>query len=179
MDTKHPLRWATLALVLITSTMSAHAQPGPNSPGTAGQPPFPMGQGPGYHSPLSPIKPLQEKEGIVSWKLLSNLTTRLVRGRLEPVFPDNVKALHQQTVKVQGFMMPLEAGLKQSHFLISSVPTTCPYCVPAGPEGMLEVRTKAPVAYSLEPVVVEGKLQVLQDDPMGLYYRMVDATPIR
>jgi hypothetical protein len=145
--------------------------------GTVGQAPFPMGQGPGYHSPLSAIKPLQEKEGIVSWKLLSNITTKLVKGRLEPVFPDNVKAIHQQTVKVQGFMMPLEAGLKQVHFLLSSVPTTCPYCVPAGPEGMLEVRTKAPVAYGLEPIVVEGKLQVLQDDAMGLYYRMVDATP--
>jgi hypothetical protein len=165
-----------LAVALMLNAMNV-AQAASDT-GTVGQTPFPMGQGPGYHSPLSPIKPLQEKEGIVSWKLLSNITTKVVKGRLEPVFPDNVKALHQQTVKVQGFMMPLEAGAKQTHFLISSVPTTCPYCVPAGPEGMLEVRTKAPVAYSLEPVVVEGKLQVLQDDAMGLYYRMVDATPL-
>lgn len=153
----------------------AHAQ----GTGTVGQPPFPTGQGPGYHSPLSPIKPLQDKEGVVSWKLLSNITTKLVQGRLTPVFPEQVKALHQQTVKIQGFMMPLEAGLKQSHFLLSSVPTTCSFCVPAGPEGMLEVRSKTPVAYSLEPVLVEGKLQVLHDDAMGLYYRMEGGAPIR
>ena len=33
------------------------------------------------------------------------------------------------------------------------------------PEGLVEVRTKQPVRYTLEPVVVEGQLAVLTDDP--------------
>jgi uncharacterized protein len=34
------------------------------------------------------------------------------------------------------------------------------------------------VRYTLEPVVVEGQLSVLMDDPYGLYYRVVDGTAV-
>jgi Na+-translocating ferredoxin:NAD+ oxidoreductase RNF subunit RnfB len=69
----------------------------------------------------------------------------------------------------------LEPGDKQRHFLLSSVPTSCSFCVPAGPEGLVEVRSKNPVRYTLEPVVVEGTMAVLSDDPYGMYYRVSDA----
>jgi hypothetical protein len=75
--------------------------------------------------------------------------------------------------------MPLAPGEKQTHFLVSSVPLTCSFCTPGGPESMLEVRTRTPVKYSLEAVVVEGRMQVLDDDPMGLFYRMTFAVPVK
>ena len=133
-----------------------------------------IGQGPGYHDPRSPFAPLQEKEGILTWELLSSVTTKADKTKLTPVFPAKLLALDKRKVKVQGFMMPLEPGDKQHHFLLSSVPTSCNFCVPAGPEGLIEVRTKQAVRYSLEPVVVEGILAVLSDDPYGMYYRVTD-----
>jgi hypothetical protein len=90
-----------------------------------------------------------------------------------------VAALNQKTQRIQGFMMPLDPGEKQKHFLLSSVPMSCSFCTPGGPESMVEVTTKIPVKYSLEPVVVEGKFAVLSDDPYGLYYRMVDAVSVK
>lgn len=135
-----------------------------------------IGQGPGYHDPRSPFKPLEERADVLSWKLLSQVTARAENQKIVPSFPAAVRALDRKTVKVQGFMMPLEAGDRQQHFLLSSVPTTCSFCVPAGPEGLVEVRAKKPVRYTLEPVVVEGVLAVLSDDPYGLFYRVEDAT---
>jgi len=44
---------------------------------------------------------------------------------------------------------------------------------------MVEVKTRTPVKYTLEPVVVEGKFAVLADDPYGLYYRVTDAVAVR
>ena len=49
--------------------------------------------------------------------------------------------------------------------------------MPAGPEGLIEVRSKTAVRYTLEPVVVQGRLAVLSADPYGLYYRVTDALP--
>jgi len=135
----------------------------------------PVGQGPGYHDPRSPFKPLQEREGIVSWQLLSSVTTKAEKNKLIPEFPKPLQALNNQTVRIQGFMLPLEPGDKQRHFLLSSVPTSCSFCVPAGPEGLVEVKTKNPVKYTLEPVVVEGRMAVLQADPYGMFYRVTDA----
>ncbi|QPF73860.1 DUF3299 domain-containing protein [Roseateles sp. DAIF2] len=137
-----------------------------------------VGQGPGYHDPRSPFKPLQEREGVVSWPLLSSVTVKAEKNKLVPSFPAPVQALDKKTVKVQGFMMPLEPGDKQRHFLLSSVPTSCSFCVPAGPEGLIEVRSKTPVRYTLEPVTVEGQMAVLSNDPYGLFYRVMDAQPI-
>lgn len=137
------------------------------------------GSGPGFHSPQSPIAPLQEREGVVSWKLLGSVTTKVERNRMVPQFPQDVRGLHNKTVRIQGFMMPLEPGDKQRHFLLSAVPTTCSFCIPAGPQGLVEVRSREPVRYGIEPVVVEGRLTVLENDPYGLYYRITDGQPTR
>lgn len=133
------------------------------------------GQGPGYHDPRSAFKPIEEREGVVPWRLLSMVTTKVVSNRVVPTFPDPVKALDGTTVKLQGFMLPLEPGERQRHFLLSAVPTTCSFCVPAGPEGLVEVRTKTPVRYTVQAVTVEGRMAVLTNDPYGLFYRITDA----
>ena len=49
-----------------------------------------------------------------------------------------------------------------------------------GPNGELpSVKTKTPIKYSLEAVVVEGQFAVLKDDPYGLYYRIDDAAAVK
>jgi hypothetical protein len=42
---------------------------------------------------------------------------------------------------------------------------------------MVEVKAKHAVKYSLEPVVVQGRLELLENDPSGMFYRLVDAEP--
>ena len=173
-----PARRAAIALVAIVVAGAAVAQtttpPSATGSATSGAV-VPMGSGPGYHDPRSPFKPLQEVDGVVSWKLLSSVTVKADKSKVIPSFPSGVLALNQRTVKVQGFMMPLEPGDRQSHFLLSSVPTSCSFCVPAGPEGLVEVRSKTPVRYTMDVVTVEGQMAVLNDDPYGMFYRVTDA----
>jgi hypothetical protein len=141
--------------------------------------PVPQGSGAGVHSPNSPFAPLPKRTDVVPWSLLTDVKTRTEKNKILPTFGKEQLALNQKTQRIQGFMMPLEPGEKQSHFLLSSVPLTCAFCVPGGPESMVEVRTKEPVKYSLEPVTVEGKFAVLDDDPYGLYYRVTDAVAVK
>jgi uncharacterized protein len=141
--------------------------------------PLPQGQGAGVHSPDSPFAPLPQRTDVVSWALLTNISTKTEKNKLLPVFSKEQLALNQKPQRVQGFMMPLEPGDKQTHFLLSSVPLTCAFCTPGGPESMVEVKTKTPVRYSLEPVVVEGKFATLIDDEYGLYYRVTDAVAVK
>ena len=116
---------------------------------------------------------------MLPWSVLTDVKTKGVKNRLLPDFPASVVALSQKTQRIQGFMMPLEPGEKQKHFLLTSVPMSCGFCVPGGPESMVEVKTKTPVKYSLDIVVVEGKFAVLNDDPYGLYYRITDAVSVK
>jgi uncharacterized protein len=160
----------TLALLAMVIAASAGAQL---------TPPVPLGTGPGVHSPNSPFAPLTERAGVLSWTVLSGVKTRAEKDRLLPQFDKAQLALDQKTQRVQGFMMPLEPGEKQTHFLLSSVPMTCAFCVPGGPESMVEVKTRKPVKYTLDPVTVEGKFAVLNDDQYGLFYRITEAMDIK
>ena len=141
--------------------------------------PLPQGSGAGVHSPNSPFAPLPQRGDVIPWPLLTTIQTKPDKNRLLPVFNKEQLALNQKPQRIQGFMMPLEPGEKQTHFLLSSVPLTCGFCVPGGPESMVEVKTKTPVAYTMDQVVVEGKFATLTDDPYGLYYRITDAVAVK
>ena len=121
---------------------------------------------------------LPEIKGVVSWNLLSKVKQVKAKDRILPEFTKDIVALNDQEIKVQGYMMPLEPGEKQKHFLLSINPQSCSYCLPAGPEGVVEVNSRTPIKYTFEPVVVSGKMAILKDDPMGLYYRLSNAIPI-
>jgi len=141
--------------------------------------PVPQGSGPGVHSPNSPFAPLPQRNDVIPWSLLTSVKTRVEKNKVLPVFQPEQLALNQKSQRLQGFMMPLEPGERQRHFLLSSVPLSCNFCVPGGPESMVEVRTREPVRYTLDPVVVEGRFAVLSDDPYGLYYRITDAVGVK
>jgi len=123
----------------------------------------------------SQFKPLTERKDLLSWKLLAQVDLVKMKDRYVPQFAQAIAALDQKEVKVQGFMMPLQMGDKQTHFVLSAMPQTCAFCMPGGPESLVEVKTKRPVKYGFEPVIMTGKLSVLKDDPTGVFYRITDA----
>lgn len=174
MNTKMNTQLFALVFAVASSlaTMQASAQLSSPVAGVAGT-------GAGVHSPNSPFAPLPVRADVLSWNMLTDVKTKTIKGSILPVFNASQMAVNQRTQRVQGFMMPLDPGEKQTHFLLSSVPLNCGFCTPGGPESMVEVKTKIPVKYSMEPVVVEGHFQVLVNDPFGVYYRIADASPVK
>jgi hypothetical protein len=123
------------------------------------------------------FKPLPERKDVVSWKLLAQVELVKAKDRYVPQFASGVSSLDQKQVKVQGFMLPLAMGDQQTHFVLAAMPQTCAFCMPGGPESMVEVKTRTPVKYTFDAVVVSGKLTVLKDDPTGIFYRLTEAEP--
>jgi len=118
---------------------------------------------------------LPERKDVVSWKLLSQVELVRMKDRYVPQFSAEVAALNNRQIKVQGFMLPLQMGDKQTHFVLTAMPQTCSFCMPGGPESMVEVKSKQPVKYGFDIFVLTGKLEVLKDDPTGVFYRLNDA----
>ena len=164
-----------LTLIFACGAGLVLAQTAPDSPISG----VPLGQGAGVHGANSPYAPLTERSDVLPWSLLTAVKTKTEKNRILPVFGPDIQALNLKSQRIQGFMMPLSPGEKQNHFLVSSVPLTCAFCLPGGPESMVEVKTKTPVKYSMEAIVVEGKFAVLKDDPYGLYYRMTEAVSVK
>ena len=121
---------------------------------------------------------LPERPGVLSWKTLAQVQPVKQDGRMVPEFSKEILALDRKDVKVQGFMIPLDIGDKQKRFLLSAVPPHCSFCLPAGPDAVVEVVARTSVRYGFEPIVVTGKFAVLKDDAGGLLYRITDGEQV-
>jgi hypothetical protein len=121
---------------------------------------------------------LPERAGVVSWKTLSQVEPVKKDGKMIPSFSKDILGLDRTDVKVQGFMIPLDMGDKQRRFLLSAVPPHCQFCLPAGPDEIVEIEAKSPVAYTFDPIVIGGKFSVVKDDSNGILYRMTGAARV-
>lgn len=120
--------------------------------------------------------------GTIPWQLLRQvkLVEEKKNGKTtsRPEFSAQLKELNRQQVKVYGFVLPLSTSAKQKHFLISPLPTHCPFCVSQGPDSMIEVLARIPVEYSnWDPIVISGQLELVNDS--SLYYRLIDAEAVK
>jgi uncharacterized protein len=151
----------------LAACASAWAQP------SAGPPPPAVPVAPGQM--ITPQQYLAEKPGVTSWRVLGLVQPIKTGNKIVPEYDKQINVLNGKTVKVQGFMLPLDMGDKQKRFLLSAAPPHCTFCLPGGAETMIEVRAKNAVRYGFDAVTLSGKLAVLKDDPTGLYYRLTDA----
>jgi hypothetical protein len=95
-----------------------------------------------------------------------------------PEFGPRIQELDKKEVKLYGFVMPLSTSARQKHFLLSPLPSHCPYCVYQGPDSLVEVVAKVPVEYNQwEPIIVTGRFELVSDTQ--LFYRLTNAEAVK
>src|SRR5688572_13435620 len=114
----------------------------------------------------------------VLWDTLAQVQLVAERKVYVPRFAEAILKLDAKEVKLQGFMLPLNVGEKQTHFVLTASPSECGFCVSSGPEAMVEVKAKTGFKYSIDAVMVKGRLELVKNDPAaGVFYRLHDAVP--
>lgn len=131
----------------------------------------------GLGLPIDPqlLNDLPELKGVVPWRVLGQVKSSTVGNKVVPQFSSEVLKLDRQEVRLQGYILPITAGEKHAHFLLTMRPPHCPFCLSLGPEYIVEVKARVAIRHGYEPVVLSGRMSVLADDPFGLYYRLSDA----
>ncbi len=137
---------------------------------------------PGGGAPHVVWEPAPTPEGATSWELFQS--TREIEEERDdglyilPGYPDALVALDGETVRVNGYMMPLQNAERQTYFVLMAFPPDCPFCMTAGPANLIEVRAEPGIAHSYEAMVIEGRLELLYEDESGLFFRLADARRI-
>ena len=124
-----------------------------------------------------PAPPLVE--GGIPWQDLTQARLRYQDNRLMAEFPDQIKARAGQTVKLSGFLTPLEPEMRPRHLLLTSNPPSCFFHVPGGPAGAVEVFAAEGIEVSWDPVVLEGRFEPQSSSELGVVYRLHDARVIK
>jgi uncharacterized protein len=119
-----------------------------------------------------------DKSAIVTWETLAQVSVTRQKDRYVPEFSKQILALDKREVKLKGFMMPLEPGLAQTHFLLSAQPPDCAFCMPGTAEQFAEVLAKVAVKVPSDAIVISGTFSLVRDDSGGLLYRLTEAVVV-
>ncbi|MEM6639845.1 MAG: hypothetical protein AAF610_08075 [Pseudomonadota bacterium] len=120
---------------------------------------------------------LPELDDGIPWTELMAANVQYQGGGLVTEFIDTVAARDGKTVRISGFMTPLEADSKQKWFLLTSSPPHCYFDIPGGPAGTVEVLAPDGIEVAYEPIVLEGRFETLENG-QGAIYKLHDAKQI-
>lgn len=119
-------------------------------------------------------------EGLTRWNTLMETRVQLDdAGQLVADYPEAVRALDGKTVRLAGFMLPLDLQPAQRHFLLAASPPSCFFHVPGGPATVVEVKAdKTPVMGSFDAMVIEGRLALVGSSDSGVLFQLTNARSI-
>ena len=128
-------------------------------------------------------KPAPTPPGAINWATLINVDVKEKNVGDPfydiPIFNEELEKMDKTTVKLNGYMVPLEPTEMQGHFVLMAFPHSCPFDVPAGPGGYVEVVADFPVKYTYDPVLIEGEFQLLESFEHGVFYRISAAREVK
>jgi len=115
----------------------------------------------------------------INWDELTRASIRFSDSMLVADFPASVRAQSGKTVKLSGFILPLESELLQRRFLLTSNPPSCFFHIPGGPAGAVEVLAPEGIEVSWDPVVLEGRFETRDKSDDGVLYRLHEARLVK
>jgi hypothetical protein len=119
------------------------------------------------------------------WKTLSKITYKkefdeMLGFKVDiPVFSPEIKKLEGKTVTIRGYIIPVEGYKSHKEFIFSAYPySMCFFCGGAGPETVMEIKAKSPVAYTADPITLKGVLSLNATDINRLMYALSDVEKV-
>jgi uncharacterized protein len=129
----------------------------------------------------SEYKPRQSGSGLMQsndqiWKNFGKCKVKIDKDLSYNItYIPEVKALQGKEITISGFMMPLEAKEKFSHYLLSKNAPTCAFCPPGAPNEVVEVFSIKPTAWKENLITISGTLVLVNDKQKGVFFQMKDA----
>lgn len=95
----------------------------------------------------------------------------------KPIFSAAAKSLNGKSITLPGYMIPADmAGSKGNTFIFSSMPiNACFFCGVGGPESVIQVTMKQPLAFKDKPIEIKGILRLNDKDPDRMIYVLEQA----
>ena len=104
------------------------------------------------------------------------VTSDLDKGEYSARFGHDLTRLNGHEVEVSGYMLPLTPDASAPHFVLTRRSAGCPFCPPNELNEAVEVEAVAPVTYTMAPITISGRLQLVAHSDAGLFFRLDQAS---
>jgi len=96
-----------------------------------------------------------------NWDIIGTLNFMERGNDIYPIFSAELRQHANKDFELTGYMIPIREGLKQSRFLLSTLPVNqCFYCGQNGIPAMILVEMSEPIKFTYRPVKLKGKLKL-------------------
>jgi hypothetical protein len=129
-------------------------------------------------SDIKGFSPLPTLEGGLNWAALMEAELEYAEDHVQVIFPPHIAQQAGKLVKLTGYMLPLDADIKQQHFLLTSAPPSCYFHIPGGAAGVVEIFSETSVEASWVAIQLEGRLKLIETSESGIIYQLENATLI-
>jgi hypothetical protein len=115
-------------------------------------------------------------DGALDWSQLARAGASMFRDGRISRFPADLHALDGQEVTLAGYMMPFTDADRHSEFMFGALQFHCSGCMMGELNRMVAVKAAEPVTDTQGPLVIRGRLRLLEDEASPLFYRLEAAT---
>lgn len=115
-------------------------------------------------------------DGALDWSRLARAGASMFRDGRISRFPADLHALDGQEVTLAGYMMPFTDAKAHREFMFGALQFHCSGCMMGELNRMVAVKAAEPVAGADGPLVIRGRLRLLEDEASPLFYRLEAAT---
>lgn len=115
--------------------------------------------------------------GALDWDLLAQAgETRFIDGELSR-FPAAIRTLQGREVMLQGYMLPFREAPAHAEFLLGALQFHCGGCMMGDLARIVAVKARRAVALSDAPLLLQGRLRLIEQDQSPLFFRLEGARP--
>lgn len=108
-----------------------------------------------------------------NWEIIGGVEFKMVKDNQSyAMFTPEIKKHANRTFELEGYIVPIKDGMKQTKFLLSTLPINqCFFCGQNGVPMMVMVVLNEPVKFTYQPIKVRGTLKLSEA-------KVMDAPPI-
>jgi hypothetical protein len=97
-----------------------------------------------------------------NWEVVGRVNFKTVKpSEMYAVFSPEIKQRANKPFELEGYIVPIKDGMKQTKFMLSTLPINqCYFCGKNGVPVMVLVELAEPIKFSYRPVTIKGLLKL-------------------
>jgi hypothetical protein len=97
-----------------------------------------------------------------NWEIVGSVDFKIVKdSEMYAVYNSNIKKYANKPFELEGYIVPIKDGMKQTKFMLSTLPINqCFYCGKNGVPIMVLVEMAEPIKFTYKTIVVKGTLKL-------------------
>jgi len=103
-----------------------------------------------------------------NWDVIGSVDFKIVKdSEMYAVYNPNIKKYANKAFELEGYIVPIKDGMKQTKFMLSTLPINqCFYCGKNGVPIMVMVEMAEPIKFTYQTITVKGTLKLSTGNAM-------------